>query len=197
MPSVCGTLKSFIFTDKYLPMISNSTIKTIKASIRNIPDFPVKGIQFKDITTAIKQPLLLQMIVDQMADHYLKNGITKIVAIESRGFITGGALAYRLGAGFVPVRKPGKLPAQTYSKTYDLEYGQDALEIHQDALHPDDVVLLHDDLLATGGTAMAALDLIRHFNIRQVYLSFIIELDFLKGRQKLSPPFDVTSIVHF
>ncbi len=178
-------------------MISNSATETIKASIRSIPDFPVKGILFKDITTAIKQPLLLQMIVDHIAGHYRDYGITKVVAIESRGFITGGALAYRLGAGFVPVRKPGKLPARTYSKTYDLEYGQDTLEIHQDALQPDDVVLLHDDLLATGGTAMAALDLISRFSIRQVHASFIIELDFLKGRQKLSPPFDVTSVVHF
>jgi adenine phosphoribosyltransferase len=178
-------------------MISETAIKTIKESIRNIPDFPVTGIQFKDITTAIQQPRLLHMIVDQIADHYRDYGITKVVAIESRGFITGGALAYRLGAGFVPVRKPGKLPAATYSKTYDLEYGQDTLEIHQDALQPDDVVILHDDLLATGGTAMAALDLISRFGIRQVYVSFIIELDFLKGRRKLSPPWDVTSIVHF
>lgn len=174
-----------------------SSVETIKASIRNVPDFPVKGIQFKDITTAIKQPRLLQMIVDHIAGHYQSKGITKVVAIESRGFITGGALAYQLDAGMVPVRKPGKLPAQTYSKIYELEYGQDALEIHQDALQSDDVVLLHDDLLATGGTALAALDLISRFNIREVYVSFIIELDFLKGRQRLSPPFDVTSVIHF
>ena len=178
-------------------MISVSTIETIKTSIRNIPDFPVKGIQFKDITTAIKQPLLLQTIVDQIASQYLNKGITKVVAIESRGFITGGALAYRLGAGIVPVRKPGKLPAETYSRTYDLEYGQDSLEIHQDALQPEDIVLLHDDLLATGGTALAALDLISRFNVKQIYVSFIIELDFLKGRRKLSPPFDVKSFIHF
>jgi adenine phosphoribosyltransferase len=178
-------------------MIFVSTIETIKTSIRNIPDFPVKGIQFKDITTAIKQPLLLQTIVDQIASQYLNKGITKVVAIESRGFITGGALAYRLGAGIVPVRKPGKLPAETYSRTYDLEYGQDSLEIHQDALQPEDIVLLHDDLLATGGTALAALDLISRFNVKQIYVSFIIELDFLKGRRKLSPPFDVKSFIHF
>jgi len=178
-------------------MISTSTIESIKDSIRNVPDFPVKGIQFKDITTAIKQPELLQMIIDQIAGYYRDKGITKVVAIESRGFITGGALAYSLGAGFVPVRKPGKLPAETYSKTYDLEYGQDALEIHQDALLPGDVVLLHDDLLATGGTALAAIDLISRFKISQIYVSFIIELDFLNGRLKLSPPFDVMSVVHF
>lgn len=178
-------------------MNSFSFLETIKTSIRNIPDFPVKGIQFKDITTAIKQPELFQLIVEQIASHYQDKGITKIVAIESRGFITGGALAYRLGAGIVPVRKPGKLPAEIFSKSYDLEYGQDSLEIHRDALQHDDVVLLHDDLLATGGTALAALDLISRFDIRQVYVCFIIELDFLNGRQKLSPPYDVMSIVHF
>jgi adenine phosphoribosyltransferase len=178
-------------------MITISTIETIKASIRNIPDFPVKGIQFKDITTAIKQPELLKIIVDQIACHYQNKGITKVVAIESRGFITGGALAYSLGAGFVPVRKPGKLPADTYSRTYDLEYGQDSLEIHRDALQQDDIVLMHDDLLATGGTALAAIDLISRFRIQQIYVSFIVELDFLKGRQKLSPPFDVMSLIHF
>ena len=177
-------------------MISLSSLETIKASIRNVPDFPVKGIQFKDITTVIKQPELLKAIIDQIVSQYQHKGITKIVAIESTGFITGGALAYRLGAGIVPVRKPLKLPAETYSKTYDLEYGQDSLEIHRDALQPDDVVLLHDDLLATGGTAMAALDLISLFGIRQVYVNFIIELGFLNGRQKISPPYDLTSLIH-
>jgi len=173
------------------------TIEDLKGSIRNIPDFPVKGIQFKDITTAIKQPELFKMIVDQLADHYIQSGITKVVAIESRGFITGGALAYRLGAGFVPVRKPGKLPADTYSRTYDLEYGKDSLEIHSDALVADDVVLLHDDLLATGGTALAALDLIGRFHVNKVLISFIVELDFLKGRQRLSPHNEVYSLAHF
>jgi adenine phosphoribosyltransferase len=178
-------------------MMSPSSLEAIKSAIRNVPDFPVKGIQFKDITTAIKQPDLLQLIVEQLAGHYKDKGITKIVAIESRGFITGGALAYRLGAGFVPVRKPGKLPAEVFSKSYDLEYGQDSLEIHQDALQADDVVLLHDDLLATGGTALAALDLISRFYVHQVFVSFIIELDFLGGRQKLSPSCDVMSLIHF
>jgi len=178
-------------------MIATATIETLKSAVRNIPDFPVKGIQFKDITTAIKRPELLHLIVDEIAGYYQKKGVTKVVAIESRGFITGGALAYKLDAGLIPVRKPGKLPAETYSKTYDLEYGQDALEIHRDALQPDDIVLLHDDLLATGGTALAAVELIKLFDVRQIYFSFIIELDFLKGRQKLSPPFDVRSIIHF
>lgn len=178
-------------------MISFSLLETLKDSIRNISDFPVKGIQFKDITTLIKQPELFKAIIEQIASQYQHKGITKIVAIESRGFITGGALAYQLGAGIVPVRKPGKLPAETYSITYDLEYGQDSLEIHRDALQPGDVVLLHDDLLATGGTAMAALNLINRFGIRQVYVNFIIELSFLKGRQRISPPFELTSLIHF
>jgi len=172
-------------------------IESIKESIRNIPDFPVAGIQFKDISTAIKNPELFSQITDLLADHYSGKGITKVVAIESRGFIIGGALALKLGAGFVPVRKPCKLPAATFSVIYDLEYGTDTLEIHQDALQPDDVVLLHDDLLATGGTALAALNLVKLFNVRHAYASFIIELDFLKGRQRLSPPYDVFSLVHF
>jgi adenine phosphoribosyltransferase len=178
-------------------MMPISMFETLKESIRNIPDFPVKGIQFKDITTAIKQPALFRLITDHIAEKFLDKGITKVVAIESRGFITGGALAYKLGAGLVPVRKPGKLPAQTFSKTYDLEYGKDSLEIHCDALQSGDVVLLHDDLLATGGTALAALDLINLFNIKKVYISFIVELDFLKGRQRLSPTHEVYSMVHF
>jgi adenine phosphoribosyltransferase len=174
-----------------------SNIEIIKESIRNIPDFPVKGIQFKDITTAVKKPEVYGMIVDHIVDAHIGKGITKIVAIESRGFITGGVLAYRLGAGFVPVRKPGKLPAETFSQTYQLEYGTDSLEIHRDALNKDDVVLLHDDLLATGGTALAALDLIKRFGIQKIYISFIVELDALKGRQRLSPPHEVFSLIHY
>jgi adenine phosphoribosyltransferase len=176
-------------------MITSS--ETIKKAIRNIPDFPIKGIQFKDITTAIKQPELFGILADSLSSRYSDKGITKVVAIESRGFIMGGALAYKLGAGFVPVRKPGKLPSATHSVTYDLEYGQDSLEIHDDALVENDVVLLHDDLLATGGTALAALKLLKMFNIRTVYASFIIELDFLNGREKLSPYCDVFALVHF
>lgn len=178
-------------------VMSALNLETIKQSIRNVPDFPVRGIQFKDISTAIKRPELFTMITDHIARYYHEKAITKVVAIESRGFITGGAIAYKLNAGFVPVRKPGKLPAETFAKTYDLEYGTDTLEIHQDALQPDDIVLLHDDLLATGGTALAALDLIRLFKIKKVYVSFIVELDFLNGRKRLSPPFEVYSLVHY
>jgi adenine phosphoribosyltransferase len=168
----------------------------IKDAIRNIPDFPIKGIQFKDITTMLKQPSLFNRITDEMALYYSGKGITKIVAVESRGFIIGGALAYRLNAGFVPVRKPGKLPSLTHKITYDLEYGKDSLEMHQDALIPEDVVLIHDDLLATGGTALATINLVKMFNVKKAFLSFIIELDFLKGRERLAP-FEVFSMVHF
>jgi len=170
--------------------------QSIKDSIRNIPDFPVKGIQFKDITTTLKQPLLFNQITEEFAAFYAAKGITKIVAIESRGFIIGGALAYRLNAGLVPVRKPGKLPSLTNKVTYDLEYGKDTLEMHRDALSPDDIVLIHDDLLATGGTALATLNLVSLFKIKKAYVSFIIELDFLKGRERLAP-FEVFSLVHF
>jgi adenine phosphoribosyltransferase len=172
-------------------------LETIKQSIRNIPDFPVAGIQFKDITTAIKRPELFTMIIDHLADYYKDKAITKVVAVESRGFITGGALAYKLSAGFVPVRKPGKLPSDTFAKTYDLEYGTDTLEIHQDALQSDDIVLLHDDLLATGGTALAALDLIRMFHVKKAYVSFIVELDFLQGRKRLIASHEMFSLIHF
>jgi adenine phosphoribosyltransferase len=178
-------------------MISALNLEILKQSIRNIPDFPVKGIQFKDISTTLKQPELFFMIIEHLANYYQDKTITKVVAVESRGFITGGALAFKLNAGFVAVRKPGKLPSETYSKTYDLEYGKDTLEIHQDALQPDDVVLLHDDLLATGGTALAALDLISLFKVKRIYVSFIVELDFLSGRKRLSPPYEVSSLVHF
>jgi adenine phosphoribosyltransferase len=173
------------------------TSETIKNTIRNIPDFPKKGIQFKDITTVIKDQGQFSYIIDQIAGIYRNKGITKVVAIESRGFITGGALAYKLNAGFVPVRKPGKLPAETYSKTYDLEYGKDTLEIHKDAIQTDDVVLLHDDLLATGGTALAVLDLLKHFKTKYIYINFIIELDFLDGKKRLSPPYEVNTLIRF
>lgn len=177
--------------------MNHPSIDSIRKSIRNVADFPIPGIQFKDITTAIKQPHLFKMIADEISGQFMDKNITKIVAIESRGFIMGGAMAYHLNAGFVPARKPGKLPADVLKVTYDLEYGTDSLEIHRDALSPDDVVLLHDDLLATGGTALAALNLIRQFGVKQVYTSFIIELDFLEGRKKLLPFCDVYSLIHF
>ena len=151
----------------------------LKQYIREVPDFPKEGISFKDITTLIKDPQAFRMVVDQITAHFREKGITQVVSLESRGFIVGGALAYQLGAGFVPIRKAGKLPAETVSISYELEYGSDVIQIHRDALSPDDVVLIHDDLLATGGTAMAALQLVRKLGVKTVYLSFIIDLRFI------------------
>lgn len=177
-------------------MKAKVTSDILKDAVRNIPDFPKKGIQFKDITTLLKDPELYQHAIDQFVDYYSNKGITRVVAIESRGFILGGVIAHRLGAGFVPVRKPGKLPAQVFHKTYQLEYGEDALEIHQDALTDKDIVLLHDDLLATGGTTLAALDLISRFNVKQLYLGFLIELDFLEARKRIQN-YDIFTLIHF
>ena len=172
------------------------TLDQIKSQIRNIPDYPKQGIQFKDITTVLKKPELFGFIVNSISELYENAGITKVVCIESRGFIFGGAIATRLNAGFVPIRKPGKLPADKYSKSYQLEYGIDSIEIHKDALASEDVVLLHDDLLATGGTSLAAISLINNFSIRKIYISFLCELDFLNGRQVLQG-YEVTSLIHF
>lgn len=169
----------------------------LKNAIRNIADFPKKGIQFKDITTLLKDPALYQYVIEQFTDYYRDKGITRVVAVESRGFILGGALAHQLKAGFVPVRKPGKLPAEVYHRSYQLEYGEDALEIHRDSLVRDDVVLLHDDLLATGGTALATLDLIREFRVRRIYLGYLIELDFLEGRKRIKGNYDIFTLIHF
>ncbi len=177
-------------------MNNTISVKTLKESIRNVPDFPKPGIQFKDITTALKDPETFQYIVETISNHFIGKGITKVVAIESRGFIVGGAVADRLNAGFVPIRKPGKLPAAIYKKSYELEYGFDALEIHTDALTEKDTILIHDDLLATGGTSLASIDLIKNFNVKNIYLSFIIELSFLKGKKKLNP-YNVHSLVQF
>jgi len=177
-------------------MVQEITLDLIKEQIRNIPDFPKPGIQFKDITTVLKQPELYAFIINSIAAKFSDKGITKVVCIESRGFILGGAIATLIGAGFVPIRKPGKLPAATYKKKYALEYGSDSIEIHQDALSSKDVVLLHDDLLATGGTANAAIALINNFNPKEIFLSFLCELDFLHGRIALGD-YKVHSLIHF
>lgn len=168
------------------------TLQHIKDSLRRIPNYPKEGIEFIDITTMISQPEYFNFILDQVVDYYKDKGITKVVGVESRGFIFGGALASRLNAGFVPIRKPGKLPAETYSVSYDLEYGQDSIFIHTDALEEGDVVLLHDDLLATGGTTKASLRLLDNFKLEQVYINFVIELEGLKGRDILQD-YDVRS----
>ncbi len=173
------------------------SIETIKNSIRNVPDFPKKGIQFKDITTALKEADVLSEMADLLYEYYKDKGITKVVGIESRGFIAGAILAYRLNAGFVMLRKPGKLPADKFRLEYELEYGADALEIHKDAINEDDVVLLHDDLLATGGSANAALQLLRKFGNNPIYLSFLIELSALGGINHLEEAKDVHSLIRF
>lgn len=173
------------------------TLEDVSKSIRDVPDFPIKGILFKDITTAIKDKEVFNFVVEHLYDYYKDKGITKVVGIESRGFIFGSALAYKLNAGFVPIRKPGKLPAETYSRSYSLEYGENTINIHKDALNVDDKVLLHDDLLATGGSSLAALELIEMFNVKSIYVNFFVELSFLAGKRKLSEKYDIYSLIKF
>ncbi len=156
--------------------------KKLIKSIRNVPDFPIPGIQFKDETTLFKDPDCLKELSDELYEMYKDKGITKVAGIESRGFIMGPILAARLGAGFVPIRKPGKLPAATVEESYNKEYGTDTIQVHKDAICEDDVVLLHDDLLATGGTMKAAIKLMKRFNPKDIYVNFIIELKDLNGR---------------
>lgn len=172
------------------------TLKEVKDHIRNIPDYPKPGIQFKDITTVLKEKKYFDFILRQLYRLYQDKGITKVVALEARGFIFGGALAAMLGAGFVPIRKPGKLPAEKNRINYQLEYGEDAIEIHKDALSPDDVILLHDDLLATGGTSKAAIQLLEMSFPSRIFLNFIIELDYLHGREKIKN-YEITSLIHY
>lgn len=157
----------------------------LKELIRSVSDFPKKGIMFRDITTLLKDEIGLSATLDKLYNLSKNKEITKVVGIESRGFILGGALAVKLGAGFVPIRKPGKLPAETISETYSLEYGSDKIEIHKDAIQKGDLVLLHDDLLATGGTMEAACKLVEKLGAKVVQISFLIELSFLNGREKL------------
>ena len=157
----------------------------LKKIIRDVPDFPKPGIVFKDISTILKDPAALKSAVDIMAAKFKKDKITKVVAVESRGFIFGSVLAYKLGAGFILVRKKGKLPYKTRSISYELEYGKDTLEIHEDALTSKDRVLIVDDLLATGGTVDAVAKLVNEFKSRIVGSVFLVELSFLKGRERL------------
>ncbi|MCS6820863.1 MAG: adenine phosphoribosyltransferase [Microscillaceae bacterium] len=164
--------------------------------IRNVPDFPKKGIIFKDITTLLKHPEAFQATAQALFEQVRHLPITKVVGIESRGFIFGAVLAEKLRAGFVPIRKPNKLPAAVYSQSYTLEYGQDAIQMHQDAIQPGDYVLLHDDLLATGGTAKAACQLIEQAGGKVVLISFVIELVFLNGRKELTD-YPVQSLITY
>ena len=172
-------------------------IEDLAKLVRNVPDFPIPGIQFKDVTTLFKDAAILKEIIDDLYAIYKEKGITKVVGIESRGFILGPLLAVRLNAGFVPIRKPGKLPAAVFEESYDKEYGKDAIQIHQDAIESSDIVLLHDDLLATGGTMQAAVRLIKRFNPQKIYVNFLIELEDLKGREGFSPDIQVDSIIKY
>lgn len=157
----------------------------LKNYIRNIPDFPKTGILFRDITTLLKDKKAFKFAIDTLVNKYKNKNIDVVVAVEARGFILGGAIANKLGAGFVPVRKKGKLPAKTNSVIYDLEYGTDTLEIHHDAIEPADKVLIVDDLLATGGTSCAVIDLVRQLKGKIIGIAFLIELTDLKGIDKL------------
>jgi len=173
-----------------------ATLDMIKASIRNVPDFPKPGIVFKDITPLLRNGDLFKAAVDRLAGPFQKKGITHVASIESRGFIFGAPVAYLLGAGYIPVRKKGKLPFKTLSHTYELEYGTDTLEMHADALDSSSRVLLIDDVLATGGTAHAACQLIEKLNAKVAGLSFAIELEFLHGREKLRG-YEVSSLLKY
>ncbi len=173
------------------------SIEKLKASVRNIPDFPIPGIQFKDVTTLFKEPENLAELSQELKKKYAGKGITKVVGIESRGFIMGPIMALELNAGFVPIRKPGKLPAETIEESYDKEYGRDTIQMHKDALSPDDVVLIHDDLLATGGTMLAAYRLVKQSGVKKVYINFLIELSDLKGREVFPDDVEVDALISF
>jgi adenine phosphoribosyltransferase len=171
-------------------------MKKLESFIRNIPDFPVKGIQFKDITTLLKNGELFAQAVDQLYVPFREQEINKIVGVEARGFIFGAALAYKINLGFIPIRKPGKLPAEVESEEYNLEYGKDSIEIHADAIEAGDKILIVDDLLATGGTAAAAARLVEKLGGEVVGLSFLIELTELKARSMLTS-YQVFSLLQF
>jgi adenine phosphoribosyltransferase len=168
----------------------------LKSLIREVPDFPKKGILFYDITTLLKDKLGFAMLIDALSEHYIQKEIDLVLGMEARGFIFGPALAYRLNAGFVPVRKPGKLPAATAKVEYDLEYGSNALEVHKDAIQKGQRVIIVDDLLATGGTAEATAKLAASLGAEIAGLGFVVELDFLKGRDRLQQ-YDVFSLLRY
>ncbi len=169
--------------------------ETLRKNLREIPDFPKPGILFYDVTTLFKNAGCLTMLIDELYEMYKDKGITKVVGIESRGFILGGALAARLGAGFVMARKPGKLPAKVIEETYEKEYGTDTIQLHKDAIDENDVVLLHDDLLATGGTMAATHRLVMKAGAKKTFINFVIELKDLKGRKAFPQDSDVTTIL--
>ncbi len=171
--------------------------KTLLANLRSIQDFPTKGINFRDVTTLFRNPECLHIMVDELYEIYKDHGITKIVGIESRGFVLASALAVKLNAGVVLCRKPGKLPGETVQESYSKEYGTDTIEISKDAITPDDVILLHDDLLATGGTMHAAFNLVKKFNPKEIYVNFIIEIGDrgMNGREIFDKETEITSLL--
>lgn len=171
--------------------------KTLVENLRCIPDFPQKGINFRDVTTLFINPECMQIMLDELYELYKDKGITKIVGIESRGFVMASALAIKLGAGVVLCRKPGKLPAETIQESYSKEYGTDTIEIHKDAINAEDVVLLHDDLLATGGTMKAAYNLVQKFNPKKTFINFIIEIkdEGLHGRDIFDKDTEITTLL--
>jgi adenine phosphoribosyltransferase len=171
-------------------------MEELKSIIRDIPDFPKKGIIFKDITTLLSDAKSFQKMIDLLSHRYIGQHIDKVVGVEARGFIIGAALAYKLGAGVVLVRKPGKLPSEKFSKTYDLEYGTDTLEIHKDAIKPGEKILIADDLLATGGTTAAVVDMVKSMGGEIVECCFMVELEFLNGKTRL-PEGKMFSLLQF
>ena len=171
--------------------------EVLMKNLRCIPDWPIKGVNFRDVTTLFKSAECLRIITNEMVDLYKDKGITKIVGIESRGFVMSSAVALQLNAGIVLCRKPGKLPCETVQESYAKEYGIDTIEIHKDAINENDVVLLHDDLLATGGTMKAACDLVKKFHPKKIYVNFIIELakEFPNARDIFDKDVEITSLV--
>jgi len=173
------------------------SLEKLKNDVRNIPDFPIPGIQFKDVTTLFKKTEDLKELSELLHKKYENRGVTKVIGIESRGFIMGPILALNLDAGFIPIRKPGKLPAETIEESYEKEYGTDIIQIHKDALNADDIVVIHDDLLATGGTMLAAYKLVKKMGVKKIYINFIIELEELKGRELFPSDIEVDSLIKF
>lgn len=169
----------------------------LRAAVRTIPDFPSPGIQFKDITPILKDPQLLAQSIEALAEPFIQAGVTKVAGVEARGFILGTSLARRLEAGFVPIRKKGKLPYQTHSAEYQLEYGTDCVEMHVDAVEAGDIVLIHDDVIATGGTASASGRLIRDAGASVIGYSFLVELSFLSGREALDDDAAIHAVMTF
>ena len=191
----------FKFEELNFTMVTKIAAKPVdcdrlKKLIREVPDFPKKGILFYDITTLLKDKVGFARLIDALSENYIDKEIDLVLGMEARGFIFGPALAYRLNAGFVPVRKPGKLPAETVKISYELEYGSNALEIHRDAIKKGQRILIVDDLLATGGTAVATADLASGLGAQIAGLAFVVELDFLRGREKLAK-YDVFSLLHY